>query len=257
MRLTRTSWRFIRTPKLDGLWWRPVLFVAIPLIVIYVTTLIEKNTILLQSGYSQASKDFARIWLAPANEESWKLFPAVIVGAVVSGALTSLSKVKEEDLPKRTKAILLDHPGFRSFASKTLRHRNEVTFVAAFLMFLYTAERIALYEINGGTLDGGQLDQNEAILKVIGHASFSLLAVPIGIEASRRTPIFILIGYGYRMALSVAITYLTDPLERVAYGAILFAAFIPGLLLYIWWVSQYWHSASSAGLPSKASEPLP
>jgi hypothetical protein len=221
---------------LDGPWWRPILFVVVPLVVIYAVTFLARASILTGNGYSEATKGFTAIWLAPPNEESLKVFPAVLVGAVISLALKRISTAKEGALPLRTKRLLKRHPILRSWAGFATRHRQEITYLSALVVFLYVAEWLALYEVNGGTLDGGQLSPNEAVLKIIGHASFSFLAVPIAMEASRRAPLFILIGYGFHSGLNVVTVFVRPPYQAIAIGVLLIAfVFLDIIVTARWW----------------------
>ena len=150
-----------------------------------------QTTYLIQHSYSAESKTLAAVSLAPLWEESLKVGIGVFVGAV----------------------FLFDVRVFRR--RRALR--------ASVVVFLVVAASFIIDESLGGGVDGTVATPVGVFLKILGHPFFSLLAVPLGLEAKPRAAVFIGLGYGSHSLLNFIVNFLPVGFVRsVAYLSVLF-----------------------------------
>ena len=173
---------------------------------------------LVANSYSTSSKMVHVLILAPIWEESLKLAVAASLGL----------------LPLMSEDLLQRWPGL-GWRGARLLERLAVGF--AFAGFLWTAVfSFALPEVAGGGLDGVTLEGFSAAVHVLSHMEFSVLAVPVILEARRRVAFFVTLGWGLHSLTNAAVIGLSGRAESIAY-----ASLIGGMLAFDVFILLRWY----------------
>ena len=104
-------------------------------------------------------------------------------------------------------------------------------------MFGVVATAFAVSESLGGGLDGRVATQLGFAIKILTHPAFSMLAVPVILEARPRAALFIGIGYGFHSMMNCIVNFVPEGFVRTTF-------YLLGLLFIgcvdFWFLSRWY-----------------
>ena len=186
-----------------------------------------QTSYLVQNSYSGAAKSFVTSVSAPIGEESLKIGLGIVVGSAFSGIASVGTWLGQKRRGERRSGI---YPlMMRAWRRMSL------------LVFLIVTTVFAISESLGGGLDTGVVTPLGAVLKLLAHPSFSILAVVVSLEAKPRTVLLVALGYGFHSTMNLIVGHLTGWVESAAYFNALFL-----IMVFDVWVLFRWYPSIPA-----------
>ncbi len=234
-----------RARRLETLWRPPqvspaparILLVGIILLVVAWQVLQWQTEYLAQNSYSLPARSFVTAVSAPIGEESLKVGLVIVVGLLLSGSIAVGTLIGARIGGKTP-------PGLHALVRRNWRKMSVLVFLIVALVY-------AITESLGGGLDAGPVTPLGALLKLILHPSFSILAVLVALEARPRSVLFVALGYGLHSTMNLIVGHVTGSVQPAAYLTALFLIVILDLWTLLHWFP--WVPAALSGILKRES----